>query len=160
MVGSVRCPACSALDDKVVDSRLAEEGAAIRRRRECLRCGRRFTTYERFEELPLMVVKRSGQRQPFDRGKIVVGLRAAAKNRPLSADQMEAIATEVEEAMRLEGPDVTSQQVGLAVLDRLRASDEVAYVRFASVYKGFSDAGDFEREVGLLTKSTDPKRHD
>ena len=160
MVGCMRCPACSALDDKVVDSRLAEEGAAIRRRRECLRCGRRFTTYERFEELPLMVVKRSGQRQPFDRGKIVVGLRAAAKNRPLSADQMEAIATEVEEAMRLEGPDVTSQQVGLAVLDRLRASDEVAYVRFASVYKGFSDAGDFEREVGLLTKSTDPKRHD
>jgi len=159
MVASVRCPACSALDDKVVDSRLAEDGAAIRRRRECLACGRRFTTYERLEELPLTVVKRSGQRQPFDRGKVVSGLRAAAKNRPLSDDQLEAIAAEVEEAMRLEGPDVSSQQVGLAVLDRLRASDEVAYVRFASVYKDFSQAGDFEREVGLLTKSSDPKRH-
>jgi len=159
MVASVRCPACSALDDKVVDSRLADDGAAIRRRRECVSCGRRFTTYERLEELPLTVVKRSGQRQPFDRGKVVSGLRAAAKNRPLSDDQLEAIAAEVEEAMRLEGPDVSSQQVGLAVLDRLRASDEVAYVRFASVYKDFSQAGDFEREVGLLTKSSDPKRH-
>jgi transcriptional repressor NrdR len=107
----------------------------------------------------LTVVKRSGQRQPFDRGKIVSGLRAAAKNRPLSDDQLEAIAAEVEEAMRLEGPDLTSQQVGLAVLDRLRATDEVAYVRFASVYKDFSHAGDFEREVGLLTKSSDPKPH-
>src|SRR6516164_10095439 len=159
MVGSVRCPACSALDDKVVDSRLADEGAAIRRRRECVRCGRRFTTYERLEELPLTVVKRSGQRQPFDRGKVVSGLRAAAKNRPLSDDQLEAIAAEVEEAMRLEGPDVSSQQVGVAVLDRLRLIDEVAYLRFASVYKGFTDVGDFEREVGLLTKSSDPKRH-
>jgi transcriptional repressor NrdR len=159
MVGSVRCPACSELDDKVVDSRLADEGAAIRRRRECVRCGRRFTTYERLEELPLTVVKRSGQRQPFDRAKIVSGLRAAAKNRPLSDDQLEAIGAEVEEAMRLEGPDVSSQQVGLAVLERLRARDEVAYVRFASVYKDFSRAGDFEREVGLLTKSSDPKGH-
>jgi transcriptional repressor NrdR len=159
MVGRVRCPSCSTLDDKVVDSRLADDGAAIRRRRECVGCGRRFTTYERLEELPLVVVKRSGQRQPFDRGKIVSGLRAAAKNRPLSDDQLEVIAAEVEEAMRLEGPDLTSQQVGLAVLDRLRAADEVAYVRFASVYKDFSHAGDFEREVGLLTKSSDPKPH-
>jgi transcriptional repressor NrdR len=157
MVGCMRCPACSALDDKVVDSRLAEDGGAIRRRRECVQCGRRFTTYERLEELPLIVVKRSGQRQPFERGKLVAGLRAAAKNRPLTGEEMEAIAAEVEEAMRLEGPDVSSQQVGLAVLDRLRSVDEVAYVRFASVYKDFSDAGDFEREVGLLTKSTEPK---
>jgi transcriptional repressor NrdR len=157
MVDSMRCPACSALDDKVVDSRLAEDGGAIRRRRECVQCGRRFTTYERLEELPLIVVKRSGQRQPFERGKLVAGLRAAAKNRPLTGEEMEAIAAEVEEAMRLEGPDVSSQQVGLAVLDRLRSVDEVAYVRFASVYKDFSDAGDFEREVGLLTKSTEPK---
>jgi transcriptional repressor NrdR len=157
MVDCMRCPACSALDDKVVDSRLAEDGGAIRRRRECVQCGRRFTTYERLEELPLIVVKRSGQRQPFERGKLVAGLRAAAKNRPLTGEEMEAIAAEVEEAMRLEGPDVSSQQVGLAVLDRLRSVDEVAYVRFASVYKDFSDAGDFEREVGLLTKSTEPK---
>lgn len=153
----MRCPACSSVDDKVVDTRLAEEGAAIRRRRECLHCGRRFTTYERFEEVPLMVVKRSGQSQPFDRAKIVAGVRAAAKNRPVEPRQMDALAVEVEEALRLEGPDVTSQQVGRLVLEQLRALDEVAYVRFASVYKGFSDAGDFEREVGLLTKSTDPK---
>jgi transcriptional repressor NrdR len=156
----VRCPACSSADDKVVDSRLAEDGGAIRRRRECLQCGRRFTTYERLDELPLTVVKRSGQRQPFDRVKVVEGLRAAAKNRPITPQQMDALAAEVEEAMRLEGADVTSQQVGLAVLDHLRALDEVAYLRFASVYKDFADVLDFEREVGLLTKSTEPKRYD
>jgi transcriptional repressor NrdR len=104
-----------------------------------------------------MVVKRSGQSQPFDRGKIVAGVRAAAKNRPVDPKQMDALALDVEESLRLEGHDVTSQQVGRAVLEQLRALDEVAYVRFASVYKGFSDAGDFEREIGLLTKSTDPK---
>jgi transcriptional repressor NrdR len=156
----VRCPACSSLDDKVVDSRLADDGIAIRRRRECLHCGRRFTTYERLEESPLTVVKRSGGRQPFDRAKVVQGVRAAAKNRPIGVGQMETLAAEVEEAMRLEGVDVTSQQVGLAVLDHLRGLDEVAYLRFASVYKGFADLGDFEREVGLLAKSTEPKRQD
>jgi transcriptional repressor NrdR len=153
----VRCPTCGEEDDKVVDSRQAEEGAAIRRRRECLACGRRFTTYERVEELPLSVVKRSGHREPFDRAKIVAGLRAAAKNRPVGPDRMEALAAEVEESLRLEGPDLTSQQIGVAVLERLRPLDEVAYLRFASVYKGFADVGDFEREVGLLTKATDPK---
>ena len=153
----MRCPVCSSPDDRVVDSRLADDGGAIRRRRECLRCGRRFTTYERLEELPLTVVKRSGQRQPFDRAKIVAGLRAAAKNRPITPAQMEALAAEVDEAMRLEGADVTSQQVGLAVLDHLRILDEVTYLRFASVYKDFADVEDFEREVGLLTKSTEPK---
>jgi transcriptional repressor NrdR len=156
----MRCPSCASLDDKVVDSRLADDGAAIRRRRECLGCSRRFTTFERVEEVALVVVKRSGHRAPFDRAKIVGGLRAAAKNRPVSDDQLEALAAEVEEALRLEGPELTSQQVGLAVLERLRALDDVAYLRFASVYKGFEDAGDFEREVGLLTKSTEPKRPD
>jgi transcriptional repressor NrdR len=159
MVGAMRCPHCSSFDDKVVDSRLADDGGAIRRRRECLGCARRFTTYERLEELPLIVVKRSGQRQPFDRSKVVAGVRAAAKNRPLTAAAMEALAVDVEEQIRLDGPEVTSQQVGRAVLDLLRALDEVAYVRFASVYKGFADIGDFEREVGLLTKSTQPKQH-
>jgi transcriptional repressor NrdR len=158
MVDSVRCPLCSSLDDKVVDSRLGDDGSAIRRRRECLQCGRRFTTYERVEELPLTVVKRSGLRQPFDRDKIVAGVRAAAKNRPISQSQMVTLAAEVEEGLRLDGPDVTTQHVGRAVLDQLRALDEVAYLRFASVYKGFADVGDFEREVGLLTKSTEPKR--
>jgi transcriptional repressor NrdR len=159
MVDSVRCPQCSTFDDKVVDSRLADDGGAIRRRRECLGCGRRFTTYERVEELALVVVKRSGQRQPFDRAKIVAGVRAAAKNRPVSPAVMEALATEVEEQIRLDGPETTSELVGRAVLDRLRILDAVAYVRFASVYKGFADIGDFEREVGLLIKSTQPKHH-
>ncbi|HVF74402.1 MAG TPA: transcriptional regulator NrdR [Acidimicrobiales bacterium] len=156
----MRCPSCASLDDKVVDSRLADDGAAIRRRRECLTCSRRFTTFERVEEVALVVVKRSGHRSPFDRAKIVGGLRAAAKNRPVSDDQLEALAAEVEEALRLEGPELTSQQIGLAVLERLRVLDDVAYLRFASVYKGFEDVGDFEREVGLLTKSTEPKRPD
>ena len=155
----MRCPSCANLDDKVVDSRLADDGAAIRRRRECLACGRRFTTYERLEDVPVVVVKRSGHRQAFDRGKVVAGVQAAAKNRPVSPAQMETVAVEVEERLRMEGPEVTSQQIGLAVLDCLRVMDDVSYLRFASVYKGFTAADDFEREVGLLTKDTEPKLH-
>ena len=146
------------MEDKVVDSRAADDGVAIRRRRECLACGRRFTTYERLEEVPLTVLKRSGQRVPFDRSKIVDGVKAASKNRPVGEEQMQVLAADVEEAMRMIGSDVTSQQVGVAVLERLRELDEVAYLRFASVYKGFSGALDFEREAGMLTKSTEPKR--
>jgi transcriptional repressor NrdR len=152
----MRCPGCASLDDKVVDSRLADEGVAIRRRRECLGCGRRFTTFERIEEALLVVVKRSGLRQPFRRAKVVAGVAAAAKNRPLTPEHLEALAVEVEETLRLEGPDVTSARVGALVLERLRGLDEVAYVRFASVYKGFADPGDFEREIGLLTKADPP----
>jgi transcriptional repressor NrdR len=154
----VRCPTCSSLEDRVVDSRLADDGTAIRRRRECASCGRRFTTFERIEEAALMVVKRSGDREPFERSKVVAGMRAATKNRPVSGEAMDALAGEVEEGMRLLGPEPTSQQIGMAVLDRLRRLDEVAYLRFASVYKGFEDVGDFEREVGLLSKATEPKR--
>jgi transcriptional repressor NrdR len=150
-VAGVRCPACAGFDDKVIDSRTADDGAAIRRRRECLSCGRRFTTYERLEEAPLVVVKRSGSRVPFDRAKIVAGIGAAAKNRPVTTEQLEALGGEIEEALRLEGPDVTTEQIGRAVLDRLRDLDEVAYLRFVSVYKGFEDLTDFEREVVLLT---------
>jgi transcriptional repressor NrdR len=156
----VRCPVCASLDDKVVDSRLAEDGVAIRRRRECLACGRRFTTYERLDDLPLHVIKRSGDREPWDRAKVVAGLHAAAKNRPLADELIDDIALQVEEEARLAGPEVTSEQVGLAVLERLRPLDEVAYLRFASVYKGFADADDFAREArdaGLLTKATAPK---
>lgn len=142
----------------MVDSRIADDGAAIRRRRECLQCGRRFTTFERVEEAPIVVVKRSGHREPFERAKIVAGLRSATKNRPVTAEQLEAVAAEVEESVRLEGPELSSQRIGLAVLERLRALDDVSYLRFASVYKGFEDAGDFEREVGLLQKSTEPKQ--
>jgi transcriptional repressor NrdR len=146
------------MDDKVVDSRAAEDGGAIRRRRECVTCGQRYTTYERVEEVPLVVVKRSGHREPFDRSKVVAGVQAAAKNRPVTSEQMDDLAADVEEVLRVLGQtEISSQQVGLAVLDRLRLLDEVAYLRFASVYKAFSDALDFQREAGLLTKSTQPK---
>jgi transcriptional repressor NrdR len=157
---AVRCPACSSDDDRVVDSRTSDDGSTIRRRRECLACHRRFTTYERIEEVPLVVVKRSGDREPFDRMKIVVGLRAASKSRPLSDDQLEAIAADVDDQLRLAGAgEVPSERIGLVVLDHLRDLDHVAYMRFASVYKGFDDAADFEREITLLTKSTAPKHH-
>jgi transcriptional repressor NrdR len=156
----VRCPACASLDDRVIDSRTSDDGGTIRRRRECAGCGRRFTTYERIEEVPVVVVKRSGDREPFDRMKLVVGLRAAAKSRPLSDDQLEAIAADVEDQLRLSGAgDVPSERIGVLVLDHLRELDQVAYMRFASVYKGFDDAADFEREITLLTKETAPKQH-
>ena len=144
----------------MVDSRTSEDGTAIRRRRECASCGRRFTTFERADELPLVVRKRSGAREPFDRAKIVAGLQAATKNRPVSADDLEALAASVEDHCRLEGGEVTSEAVGLAVLERLRDLDQVASVRFASVYKEFDDPSDFARELRLLTKETAPKGTD
>jgi transcriptional repressor NrdR len=153
----VRCPYCHGVDDKVVDSRVVEAGEAIRRRRECAGCGRRYTTFERLEEVHLVVVKRSGAREPFDRGKIVDGIRRAAKNRPIADADIEAVGAAVEEQMRELGPEVGSEVVGRAVLDSLRTLDPVAYVRFASVYKGFEDVTDFAREVGLLQKTTSPK---
>ena len=153
----MRCPRCTDQDDKVVDSRAADDGSAIRRRRECLNCGQRFTTYERLEEIPFVVTKRSGSKEPFDRAKVIVGVEAAMKNRPVPSARIADLAAEVEESLRIAGAEVTSQEVGLAVLEQLRAVDEVAYLRFASVYKGFSGAGDFEREAGLL-KSTAPKQ--
>jgi transcriptional repressor NrdR len=137
---------------------MAEDGAAIRRRRECAGCGHRFTTFERIDEVPLMVVKRSGLRQPFDRGKLIDGLRSATKNRPVTEDQLDVMAQEVEDELRDGSSEPTSEQVGIAVLERLRVVDEVAYLRFASVYKGFEGVDDFRREVGLLTKTTAPKR--
>ena len=105
----------------------------------------------------MVVVKRSGQRTPFDRQKIVAGIRAAAKNRPVGPDELEALGVEIEEALRLEGPEVTTEQIGRAVLDRLRDVDEVAYLRFVSVYKGFEDLTDFEREVVLLTRANEDR---
>jgi transcriptional repressor NrdR len=139
---------------------VAEDGAAIRRRRQCVGCGRRYTTFERIDEVPLMVIKRSGERQPFDRGKLIDGLRSATKNRPVSEAQLDQLAQEVEDELREAGSEPTSEEVGIAVLDRLRVVDEVAYVRFASVYKGFEGVDDFRREVGLLTKTTAPKRRE
>jgi transcriptional repressor NrdR len=137
---------------------MAEEGNAIRRRRECVACGQRFTTFERIEELPLVVEKRSGSREPFDREKVIDGIRAACKNRPVSDEAIEALAVDVEDVLRSRTDSITTQDIGVAVLERLKEFDDVAYLRFASVYKGFEDLGDFQREVGLLTKATAPKR--
>jgi transcriptional repressor NrdR len=149
-VPEVHCPSCSFDDTKVIDSRLSEEGGAIRRRRSCTQCGYRFTTYERLEEVALNVVKRGGGKQPFDRLKMMSGIQAAVKGRPVSDEMIMEIAERIEDALRLEGGDVTSNQVGHAVLEQLRLIDEVAYMRFASVYKNFDDAADFKRELALL----------
>ncbi|MEM7273602.1 MAG: transcriptional regulator NrdR [Actinomycetota bacterium] len=146
----MRCPICQEDNTKVIDSRSADEGASIRRRRACGSCDRRFNTYERVEEAPVVVIKRSGVREPFDREKVVSGLVAASKGRPVSAADFERLVCGVEEAAKAEGGDVSSEWVGLSVLDRLRSLDEVAYLRFASVYKSFNDIGDFEREARLI----------
>ena len=156
----VRCPSCASNEDRVVDSREVEGGAAVRRRRECLSCGNRFTTFERFSGPVLFVEKRSGKREPFRREKVTAGIAAACKNRPVAEGEIVRLALEVEEVCQALGPEVTSQQVGVAVLDRLRSLDDVAYLRFASVYKGFEAADDFAREAGLLTKETAPKQHE
>lgn len=147
------CPTCRADDTKVVDSRIAEEGVAIRRRRECLGCAHRFTTFERVDHAPLTVVKSHGGTERFDRSKLIGGLSAATKGRNVDDAQLEEIAVRVEESMRMLGSTVTSANVGVAVLDQLRLVDEVAYLRFASVYKGFDGASDFHRELELLEKS-------
>ncbi len=154
----VHCPSCSFDDTKVIDSRLSEEGGAIRRRRSCTQCGYRFTTYERLEEVALNVVKRGGGKQPFDRLKMMAGIQAAVKGRPVSDEMIMEIAERIEDALRLEGGDVTSNQVGHAVLEQLRLIDEVAYMRFASVYKNFDDAADFKRELALLEKHASTSR--
>ncbi len=151
-VSGVHCPSCQADDTKVVDSRLAEEGASVRRRRQCLSCAYRFTTFERVEEVPLVVVKSDGSTQPFDRDKIVFGVRAASKGRSVSEEQIQQLALEVEDEIRLASGEVSSSTIGLAVLDRLRLLDEVAYLRFASVYKNFDGASDFQSELELLSK--------
>ena len=156
-VQRMRCPFCRENDDKVVDSRVADEGGAIRRRRECLACGRRYTTYERVEEVGLIVRKRSGIDEPFDREKLRAGVERAATNR-LDPGTVDTVVIEVEEELRELGGEVPSERVGVAVLERLRILDHVAYLRFASVYKGFEDLADFEREVGELQKTTAPKQ--
>lgn len=154
----MRCPNCSVSDDHVVDSREVDGQNAVRRRRECLNCGYRFTTFERLAEPVVFVVKRSGEREQFQLDKVIAGVRAATKNRPVDDEQIATVARTVEEHVRAIGGSVTSEQIGVSVLDHLKELDEVAYIRFASVYKGFDDPRDFEREAGLLTKSTAPKR--
>ena len=152
------CPYCANEEDKVVDSRVAEEGRAIRRRRECLNCGRRYTTFERAEEVPLLVAKRNGIEEPFDIDKVVDGIRMAVKNRPVTEAEVTALAEDVEEAMRADSRrPIPSFEIGREVLERLRDLDDVAYLRFASVYKDFQELDDFEREMGVLLKRSPPK---
>ena len=153
----MRCPWCGRTHDKVVDSRSAEKGEAIRRRRECLNCGRRFTTYERVEQLGLVVSKRDGTTEPWDRDKMLSGIRKALVNRPVTEEQVTSMVSRIEERLRRKGPEITSQQVGLEVLNNLQKLDQVAYVRFASVYKDFQEIGDFERELGLLLQKRETK---
>jgi transcriptional repressor NrdR len=154
----MRCPWCGHVDDKVVDSRPAEGDDAIRRRRECLSCGRRFTTFERVERLGLMIVKRDGEREPYDREKLLAGVRKAFGNQEVAEEDLRRFADRVESKLRRKGPEVTSQQVGVEVLQGLHKLDKVAYLRFASVYKDFQNVGDFERELGLLLEKRSPAK--
>ena len=148
----MRCPYCGHLEDKVVDSREAGDGQATRRRRECLGCSRRFTTYERIEEILPAVVKKDGRREPFDRKKILEGLTRACQKRPVSAAQIEALIAAVErQVQELGEKEVPGRVVGEAVMRRLRELDPVAFVRFASVYRAFEDVGDFMSELEGLS---------
>lgn len=149
----MRCPYCRHEATKVLDSRATEEGASIRRRRLCERCKRRFTTYERWEETPLLVVKKDGRREPFQRQKLLDGLVTACKKRPVPLRVLEEIADDIERTLRQEGEaEVTSRAIGEAVMERLRTIDEVAYVRFASVYREFRDITTLLGEVEKLIK--------
>lgn len=147
----MNCPFCSGLDSKVIDSRASEEGNAIRRRRECLVCQKRFTTYERIEETPLMVVKKDGRREPFDRAKILNGLVKACEKRPVSYATLENLVNTVERELRNRmEQEVASTVVGELIMEGLKGIDEVAYVRFASVYRQFKDLGDLMHELQNL----------
>lgn len=149
----MRCPYCQAEDSKVIDSRASDEGYSIRRRRECLECKRRFTTYERYEERPLMVIKKSGRREPFDRNKLLSGISRACEKRPVSMEAIEGMLNQIERELRdLNEPEVSSKIIGEKVMDALRALDEVAYVRFASVYKQFKDLNSFINTIDQLKK--------
>jgi transcriptional repressor NrdR len=150
----MRCPFCGTDEDKVIDSRQSREGREIRRRRECLACDRRFTTYERVEEALPMVIKVDGRREPFDRNKIVAGLKRAAAKRPVSTAALAELAEAVErEISELGQPEVAAQEIGERVLPRLRQLDEVSYVRFASIYRDFRDIEEFAKELGEVVKA-------
>jgi transcriptional repressor NrdR len=147
----MRCPYCAYPESKVVDSRPADEGASIRRRRECLSCHKRFTTYETMESLPLMVVKKDGSRQSFDRGKVMSGLIRACEKRPVSYQTMEDLVAEIEQVLQNQMErEVSSAQIGELVMERLKKVDEVSYVRFASVYRQFKDINTFMTELNKL----------
>ena len=147
----MKCPFCATLDSKVVDSRPANDGTSIRRRRECLHCGKRFTTYETVESLPMVVVKKDGSRQSFDRNKVMNGLIRACEKRPVSFSTMEEIVNEIEQTLQNEMErEVSSAEIGELVMERLKKVDEVSYVRFASVYRQFKDINTFMRELNKL----------
>jgi transcriptional repressor NrdR len=149
----MKCPFCGHEETKVVDSRVSESQVAIRRRRECLECEQRFTTYERVEEMPLMVTKKDGRREPFDRGKVLRGLVVATVKRDVTAQQLETLIDEVEaELHNTFRYDISAKQLGDLLLDKLKDLDKVAYVRFASVYKEFQDLDEFTRELKGLKK--------
>lgn len=147
----MKCPFCRDLENRVIDSRLGKDGDVIRRRRECLQCKRRFTTYERVEEMLPMVVKKDGRRELFDRQKIISGLKKACEKRPVSIAAIEETADRIEQALQERGEkEVPSSAIGEAVMRELHALDKVAYVRFASVYRSFKDVGEFMRELEEL----------
>jgi transcriptional repressor NrdR len=147
----MRCPFCGHTEDRVVDSRESREGDAIRRRRECTQCERRYTSYEKIESLPFIVVKRDERREPYDRGKLMRGLEVACRKRPVSTDALDRLADSVEAAMNETGQrEIASQHIGSLVMERLRGVDPVAYVRFASVYRNFEDVDAFVKELHTL----------
>lgn len=149
----MRCPFCRQNRDQVVDSRLTEEGIAIRRRRRCQGCGRRFTTYERIEHTPLRVIKKDGSREPFDRAKILSGLLKACEKRPISTQRLEDTVTRIEAAVAdHRSHEVTAKHIGELVMRALRDLDQVAYVRFASVYREFKDVTEFMAELQPMIK--------
>ncbi len=150
----MRCPSCGNLEDRGVDSRAAEDGTSIRRRRQCERCGARFTTFERLDEVSTFVVKRDGRTVPFDRERIRSGVEAACKGSPVDDGAIEGIVARVVDRLAAFGSPVESAQIGALVLEELRRIDQVAAVRFASVYKAFSDPQDFERELQLLDEES------
>ena len=153
----MRCPFCAHLEAKVVDSRASKDGDSIRRRRECLACTRRFTSYERIDEIPYMVVKKDGKREHFYRDKVIAGLLKAAEKRPISTTQLEAIADEVEKFVQ-DAPDreFSTTDVGKVIMRRLKTLDKVAYVRFASVYLEFADVSEFLTELKQLVGASVP----
>ena len=144
----MKCPYCGYKEDKVVDSRATQEQFAIRRRRECLKCGKRFTTYEYIEEVSLMVIKKDGRREPFDRKKILAGIIRACEKRPISMEKMEEIATQVERAVQKKtNREAPASRIGELLMEKLKLLDDVAYVRFASVYRQFKDVSQFMSEL-------------
>lgn len=154
----MRCPSCSNDDTRVLESRPTDEGAAIRRRRECPACGRRFTTFERVEDIPLLVVKKDGTRQAFDHGKLLRGIMKACEKRPIPFSTLESMADEIErELLALPNPEVPSSAIGEKVMEKMQGVDAVAYVRFASVYRQFADIHMLRQEIERLL-AREPKQ--